>query len=91
MKQRIPWLVIIAAGVLVWVFALGQNVARGQPPGPSSPDTSWIETHVVAQNPDTAATTVKAPDSVGSNAAILAAQILLAPIDFGLHIPLILR
>ena len=90
MKHRI-FSVVIAAGVLLFVFALSRNNAFGQSASPL-PDTTWIEAHVVAQNPDPATNIVKAPDSVGSNAAILAAQILLYPIqELGVYLPIILR
>ena len=90
MKHRISGFGITAAGVLVLVFLLGQRTAFSQSASPS-PDTAWIEAQMVEQNPEPALPIVEAPDSVGSNAAILAAQILLAPIDFGLHLPIILR
>jgi hypothetical protein len=81
---------ILVAIVLLLTSALNRNIAFSQV-APVSPDTNWINSHVVEGTSSLSAEGNKSPDGAAENAAILAAQILLFPIEEFLHLPLIIR
>ena len=81
---------LLAVAVLVLTLLLARHIALSQPVS-QSVDTAWIEAHVAEQNSNASMTRLETPTDTGTLAAILAAELLLTPIDYSTHLPLIVK
>lgn len=87
MKTKPSRLSLMAGGVLLITFALGQRLMTV--PTAQIPDTAWLEAHTAELNSPSNAPNI--PTDAGQQAAILAAQLLLTINENLLHLPLIIR
>lgn len=83
---------LVFAILLISVLLVNTGLSNGRAT-PSSPDTAWIETLHLEQTSvsGVSAAEMEAPLDAGSDAAILAAQILLMPIYYFIQLPLVIR
>ena len=90
MKFKPSQIFLITIGVLVLTLLFSRSLTASQSVS-RSPDTAWIETQMAEQDDRATVAIIEAPEDVGTQAAILAAQLLLTPIEYLISLPTIFK